>query len=179
MFVITLNCIIMFSIFRLILSYFWTSSEFWQLNYEKQMLEGVTRDNSTGTEPQLCAVILLSRLIHSLFGVLVTHIPAVVINPWMHWLWLHLHPEAGSLTGILNDFVPSQLMIAQIYVQNKNGFEKTPDTSVPENCWSPHWCWCHSLVSITSCSMPCHIQRCLGFPGWSRCTMRCCSTPSR
>lgn len=103
MFVITLICIIMFSISRLILFYFWTSSEFWQLNYEKQMLEGVTQDNSTGTEPQLCAVILLNRLILSWFGVLVTHIPAVVINPWIHLLWLHLHPQTGSMMGILND----------------------------------------------------------------------------
>lgn len=37
------------SLFRLILCYFWTSSESWQLNYGKPTLAGVTPDNSTGT----------------------------------------------------------------------------------------------------------------------------------
>lgn len=37
------------SLFRLILCYFWTSSESWQLNYGKPTPAGVTQDSSTGT----------------------------------------------------------------------------------------------------------------------------------
>lgn len=51
--------------------------------------------------------------------------------------------------------------------------------AITENCWSPRWCWCLSSVSTTSFSMQCRTQRCLESPGWSRCTMRCFSTPSR
>lgn len=47
------------------------------------------------------------------------------------------------------------------------------------NYWSPHWCWCRFLGSITSYLMPCHIQRCPVSLGWSRCIMRCCLTPFR
>lgn len=51
--------------------------------------------------------------------------------------------------------------------------------NVTENCWSPRWCWCLCLASTTSYSLPCHIQRCMGFHGWSKCITRCSQTPSR
>lgn len=51
------------SLFRLILCYFWTSSESWQLNYGKPTLAGVTPDNSTGTSC-LFSVALISSLLN-------------------------------------------------------------------------------------------------------------------
>lgn len=156
MFVITPNCIIMFSIFRLILSYFWTSSEFWQLNCEKQMLEGVTRDNSTGTEPQFCAVICLICLIHSLFGVLVTHIPAVMVNPWINLLiafafwgrfsngnseWLFVPSQWWSLKYMFNIKMVLQRLLTYL-------LQKTVEVHIGADAtlWCPlHRVQCHAI----------------------------------
>lgn len=51
------------SLFRLILCYFWTSSESWQPNYGKPTLAGVTPDNSTGTSCPFF-VALISSLVN-------------------------------------------------------------------------------------------------------------------
>lgn len=93
-------------VFRLILCYFWTSSESWQLNYEKQMLEGVTQDNSTGTELLAFCKILIyiihfwtsqDHLLLFKYSSEVFFTASVIktINV-LYLLWLHLHHEAGS-----------------------------------------------------------------------------------
>lgn len=189
------------------------------------MLEGVTQDNSTGTEYWHCAEFLSSFLnLTRPTGPLDSFIMWCTCNP--HHSHRDKTPNAFTLIAFASQGRFSNgnykwfvclisLKIVQIErrkianphiweVKNVLHFHLTNysfrallcaedlanwyrvfwddydiSVTVTENCWSPRWCWCHSLVSTTSYSMPCRIQRCLEFPGWSRCTMRCCSTPFR